>query len=1365
MEFGDIRVIPARGLFEKGDMKTPKLFSFDKYQQIYYPSSFLRFIEKSYKIDDVSYLNQIISNAIDKTDSISKEIRQILSLNGLYFPNELIFLDHFTILQQMHKYAKPESQPFTATELLSITNKQNFSFTSETVISDLENVSKEFQKDIIPVFYTPIGFIVLNRKEINLDDSLISIIISKTQAFFVTPTEISTKVPSDSFAEMRVGIPHFHLIKFVLIDGKYQPIIQDESFYNYIASSADIETRLDGLAFPFESIGTRSFPIIGLIGRYSQIKRHLQHFLLKVAVEDFNDTMPFVGIYISETSTQYIFLYLPDDLPPTHPAFEYVSAYAYSFMKRVCCKVFCLAEQQSITFQDNFIMNGLNSSKSNRIPAKFLGSGKSATILKTEMRLTVGNRGKDTLVFNGIDELMLWKDWISRLYSFRIFDKTVDKKDSIQIGTRQLTMLLRGNSHDSIASVVKLQSKLTELEENIVKAYAVKDPSLDSLTEQMMSNFSKSFTISSRLTQALTDIKKCKCKYCEMNVNQRPKLNAEGWNEMCSSCKLSHLKALNLQGGDHPTSFLEGQVEYAKKQENLAKSILQDFRSYYLEPSIKLFATWFFDFYGNLCLKNGNISDDLKTYLEKKFNKKFYDDIEYFEAIPTVFYENPSQISSSEIQEKFSSFYQESIIPEISKPKDITDKSFNDLCDKEYERVVNRGSPKDFAVEVNSVLSYPDGTFELEIEWVNNRQNETMTNDHFISEVVDASSFDSKLVSRPVYSTLITTLHSQPRTLNIVNAFKYNSSVLIVSIMGSSLWVNVVGSGYSGSYLGEPLIKEKIDDEKVFVDFATESKILIITFSSNAKKFVKSFYIDNNKAKLIAERPLHALLPISANFEPQIYGIAISPNGRTGVVCSDYQFNEHEYAIIKFDPTVLSAVEREDKLEQPFIPLFVSNENEVYYRCDKDLSSKPAGNVFSLPPEVSVEDRAVGITIWRGKPKVVVCTKNGEPIITGIQISDNTVTFNPSNVLDLCANSIDKFGLGETDRMTESKVYNKSVISVDTVFDLKSTTVSNYFDYGKSVAEKVFDDIGGEIITFAHQRPSGNDSIVDLNTDPPKGSHIRSFFPLLSRITGAPRFLVCRPNPPPTSTSAYPRSSFSSSLISHMRNSPSLSLVRELATRKVNSKTLNIVDCFCDSSSFASSISSHQFMTAPRGSVSFATTLIPTQYNRLNKVEKHIAFSTLHWCPHSDTVEAVAISLLHALLAGGCSILYTDREIETVLSVLESCRESFSIFSDLIKSDINQTSSLCIIYRSRDIESEKRCIDELIINNPGDSISSVISSSTLIPFQNGVIYNSRLVCDNIQFQETPIEESISKIILASSSYGSLIDNKQIFLSK
>lgn len=527
MEFGDIRVIPARGLFEKGDMKSPKVFSFDKYQQNYYPSSFLNFVEKSYKTDDLNYLSQIFPETVSDVSAVSSDICQILSLNGLYIKKDLIFLDHFAILQQIYQKAKPEGNPFTTTELISITNNQKFSFLSENIITELSQLSENFEKDIVPVFYTNFGFISLKQENTNLDNALFAVIISYSQAYFISPTEIMTKIPSDTFAEMRAGIPHFPLIKFILIDGKYQPIVQNESFYNYISSSSDIITRLDGMAFPFESIGTRSFPIIGLIGRYSQIKRYLQHFKLKVTVEDFSDTMPFIGIYVSDTTSQYMFLYLPDDLPPTHPSFKYVSSFSYSFMRRVCCKVFCLSEQNAINFDDNFMVNGLPSSKTSSNPAKIFGSGKTATILSTEMRLTIDFHGKDFIKFNGTEELLLWKKWLQRLYQFRIFDKNDEKSDSLKISVKHLIMLLRGDSTESISSVVS-ESKLSKTEEEIIEFFKKDDKqNLTKSIEKLMSKFSKLFTIASRLTQALCDVKKCHCKYCNIPLNQKPKYGTE----------------------------------------------------------------------------------------------------------------------------------------------------------------------------------------------------------------------------------------------------------------------------------------------------------------------------------------------------------------------------------------------------------------------------------------------------------------------------------------------------------------------------------------------------------------------------------------------------------------------------------------------------------------------------------------------------------------------------------------------------------------------------------------------------------------------------------------------------------------------
>lgn len=209
---------------------------------------------------------------------------------------------------------------------------------------------------------------------------------------------------------------------------------------------------------------------------------------------------------------------------------------------------------------------------------------------------------------------------------------------------------------------------------------------------------------------------------------------------MCASCQFSILK-VNDNDSNRPTKYLENQVNYAKKQEEIVKNLLKDFSGYYLENKKKVFVKWFYEYYTKICLER--ITDKTaKEYIEEKFQRKFDDEYDYFKILPEVFSDIPLPLSSIEISERFAEFYMAEIVPHLSeKTSNINPEIFAEKMKNEFERVVNFGTEKNYAIEIGAVSGLPDGTFIVNLEFVNDNKNETISQDFFLSEIVDEASY------------------------------------------------------------------------------------------------------------------------------------------------------------------------------------------------------------------------------------------------------------------------------------------------------------------------------------------------------------------------------------------------------------------------------------------------------------------------------------------------------------------------------------------------------------------------------------------------------------------------------------------------
>lgn len=1493
MEFGSINVVPERSCFAKSDIVDVKLRPFDHITQTRLTASFISYVENCYEIMDTQLLEKIVPEKFSNIyhqDEVIKEIVSFFKIYGIQIDSTPLPTDHFSAVQNSIYKNNDSNIVYTREDFIKDCENdedEEFNFTSKNINKYLNIISIRMQKPIIALYYTPIGFLRASSQILDSEticNSYFYIILG--QDLCITPEFIQFDLihpQENSYGERKAGLTFFQIIKFELINGIYQPIFEDHSFAHFTRNCTNLSTRTDSYLFPYESLVGRSTILIGLIGTYSTIVKFLSHNAIKVnLVGSFDDTYPFIGVYIPKTAYVYVFLYIPNDLPPNHPMYRDVTVYATSLMQRICTRTFFLSEDDSnFLINSDFHIGGLNKKYGNRI----LGSFDTSLILHCDQLNFIGKEGKNFIKFNSCDEFVLWKKYISRRFQINPISSAKVQNNSISFN--QLIQLISDNDYSSnklrIEKIIngKNNSKISEIDKLIKQSYLKfsKDKSKEnkedllSFCKQKMDELTQLFNQASLWMKASSFVLLNHCQFCDVPCDEKPDQDSPLWSSACFRCKLEQTQKFNktTRGSKRPTQFLEEKVEEIVQNEKDCEMFHSIFRDYLLNKKSydinnQSFTKWLYEYWTTESLNKGidkiktneniEINEDVKSQYKKcddfsllnfiiKLTGNQLEGIEYYSVLPSIFLQVPFEKDSDSIRDSYLSFYLDNIVPLLCEPPELSPYMFYERCKEEIESMAQTGFVDDSIVEILNVSSTKEegNSIEVEINWKEkNSERDKKSLSYTFYSISDISLLNPSFTSKPMNCTSIVSLYSQPLSLFIVNSFylsKFNRTI-IVSILGQSLWINVVKDGFNSSFLPEPIFSlevEKDSGQFSSCSFASLANLIVLFFKSKSGEFY--FYSiqisrDFNSSNVVAHRSFKQIAPLSSKklFSSKLYGFTVSNDASIGLFCSDYCYStvnddkeeNHEFALIRFDPWTLIANQREDSFDLPFNPIFINSSfsslsYDIIFHCENDNSSliPQKSRLFRAPLEGKRLDEVFGLVLWRGEPRIVKLNDMNEPVfeLPDSYRIETPLSFLPSDAITIVSDSIKKFGLSEIDRISANGHYPIDSVTVDSIIDIQNhkDLVDLYFQTGKETVSR-----GIELHLFAHQNPSvikssNNDScsLMDIDIKPKeRNDPKKSFFPFFHRITAAPRFLIKSPIHPIIRYShGCTTAILEESFIVHKSNFPPLPLIRELLQRgQVESKTFSVVNGSSSSTSASfnfnnefkcgltccsdgkdteilSAYSGIQFVNTPPGSVRLGSLIVPTEFNKLRKFDKFYLLNALSFAPF-DPNSAIhcALALLHSIYCSGAVTFVTRKSVDFVVKVFKMMRDSISTIENsaqhvnynfscsndddenLIFEPANFIVVVCDLGKQYEREAEKlkNEISSLIDGfGPGDICYDILSKEIVaIPIDLSSQEIARIIADSIVLPSVDLEESTRRILDFVASYGSFIDNTYLF---
>ena len=606
MEFGSINVVPERSCFVKSDIANIQLRSFDYVKQTKLTASFISYVQNCYEIIDEELLVKIVPEKfsdIYKQDDVIKEIVSFFKIYGIQIDSSPHPTDHFSAVQNSIYKNNNSNIVYSREDFINDCqdeDEEDLNFTSKNIFKYLNIISVQMQKPIIALYYTPIGFFKLSSQILDtetISNSYFFIILGQDVCFTPEFIQFNLIHPQESYGMRKAGLSFFPIIRFELINGFFQPIFSDHSFAHFTTNCTSFSTRTDSLSFPYDSISGRSTILVGLIGVYSTIVKYLSHEAVKInLVDSFDDTSPFIGMYISKTANVYIFLFIPNGLPPSHPLYRDVTIYATSLMQRICTRTFFLSEDGSndskLVVKSDFHIGNLSKLYGNRI----LGSFDSSLILHCDPANFVGSFGKDFIRFNSCDEFLLWKKYISR--RFQINPITSKKAQANSLSFNQLIQLIADHDYNSNKTRMEKiitgnkNGQLNEIDEQIKQSYSKysknqneeNKTNLLSICNQKMDQFTLLFNQASLWMKASSFVLSNRCQFCKVPCNEKPEQDSPLWSSTCFRCKLEKTKNFNesTRGSKRSTQFLEEKVEEIEQNEKECEIFHSIFRDYLL---------------------------------------------------------------------------------------------------------------------------------------------------------------------------------------------------------------------------------------------------------------------------------------------------------------------------------------------------------------------------------------------------------------------------------------------------------------------------------------------------------------------------------------------------------------------------------------------------------------------------------------------------------------------------------------------------------------------------------------------------------------------------------------------------------------
>ena len=1405
MEFGQIFVAPARGNFVKSDVDDVPMREFDYFEPTTMPPMFFSMVNQSFRLEDYPLLDAIIPTHSSNSSEIMKRVTTQLQLRGISFNTAPEFSDHFFVLQTLINEATGES--YTMSDFSNDFDSDFFSFASEKCLKYIRTFSEKNQKPIVLLFFTEIGFFRVHDDDIDFTEADFVVVISKEEAFIPLPGKIKVLTPQNFVGERRAGFTFFPVIRFETVGGKFYPEFVNSSIAHFVTNSTNVFTRLDQLGFPFEQVSGRSTRFFGLIGRYSTIKKHLSHPNVQVAVLDFHDSSPFIGVYLSKTAYIYVFLYLPDDQPPNNPLFIEVTQWASAFMHRVCARTLFLTEPDTFTIKETNVIGGLPPSTS----VRFCGSFGTSLVLHELFVNCMGSMGKDTIIFQNVDEIRMWRDYVCRRYQSSVVNGGTDAST---LTVNDAVVLMNENPQKALENVMTRITGLSKADHKVRLAYWRKthDPDNDKgrfeqACHEKMDYLTQLFNQAARWTNAAAFVAKNKCKFCDVPVEEKPGWDSEDWGCLCSKCQLEKMEEFNRHATcKKETQFLEDRVDEVKQNSEECEMLLEAFRSYFSvdgNPEFRDFAMWFFDYWIMYAFTNGK--DLIESTQEIEINKEklgeflpndpsfsmttFVSEVtgyplvggaEYYGLIPAIFTQIPCPMEADEIRQKYLSYYLDNVVPSLLKtPENV---KFQDIIASELHKMKNSGLVSSSVVDIGVITIHENRTIEMEVNWSEKNTKSGRSVTYTLYDIVDKSKDDISYVSKPAFCSRVAKLTVQPPEMFIVNAFHLDThQVLLVTVFGSSLWLNVIPEGYDKPFLPKPLLELTVgfDTGKATnAAFAPIANILVISVQQeDGNKTIYSISLNkrHDSASIIVSRPLKHLLPVSSKegFTSKCTGFCIRNTGQYGLLCASYCYSDgdEEYALIQFDPWTLLATGREDPFDSPFIPLFTNNMITILH-SDRETHLTPKNaQVFTAPLGRKRLDQVMGIVNWRGGPRLVKDLDGGRNIFLVTNAGEPSATsykFLPLDAAHIVASCANKYGFSEMDKVGNAR-YPEDAITVEAMFDLNDDAVNEYFEAGASYVSGDW-----KLVLIAHQTPCGDQILSQVEERPNASDPKSSMFPFFHRCAGGPRFLVNGPRPSAvTYNSEMLTSILEMSMLQRYIERPPLALLREAISKgDIMTKTISAVDIENgDGSPILSAFSGVQFVKGTPGSIRIGSVIVPTEFNKFKKFTSYFVLNALSYVPMDpNRASHCALSLLHAIACSGVVVICSSGGIGFIIRVFQLMKETIPTFMSCANFGIDFDSLRLVIVcdlGSDESAQKRRLVNDLALMSaglpPDDAFARIVHTKITLLSNTMPSYRVAAVVEGrVDHPEHPTEQATTTVCRVSAMYGSFIDNMNLF---
>jgi hypothetical protein len=1016
-----------------------------------FPPAFFRHLQSSFTFDESFIAQSLVSDTPPNQEVLTK----FLAALGL-FPNEasLKSQSHVSFLKSLFNGEIADE----VIEGVEGVNLNIFSFASPQFELICDFIHKQISllgsespiQSLVLLFFTPLGFakytspdiewtpgkfrvgIVLSQKEILPLDP------NSTQLYIRTPQRFTMKMDANRRPEV--------FCEFKVVAGHWQPFF-DSSILSLIPlflQRNGCSTR-DGNTLGLWQFAKYSTRVIGLIGRFSWIVKLFPEIgadlISRGVLTHLNPALFFVQFapqsgYLDGNS--YVILYIPGDFPPNHPQFEEVAQYAYTWMRRACsCALFVPDLEYPKNRQIGNIVHGIVSSTT-PITLQFYGSQK--TLLMTLQEGVTTN----SLVFDDIDDLFAWLDWLWPRYRADFSGLPGERSpegppfialDRITIGevrssrpkrqsrpkpdarTGRGTKVERdirterGTQAEKDPQTGLGKSTLSELFYGAQRQLSAEEQTAEAFSNPGVGSLPEAIAAAADLTTAAHNANPGNCVVCEdlreLSEEDLDRLRKEKSEaQLCGDCRVKRLES------SPKTDTTVHQLENSRKAQvsrTTRDQLDREMRSFITRGGF--FVAWFLEYWACYCLearwddlRQGNRMrlrnfDSVERTADHKIvkpreamtalnSRAFASDGEYLNFLAQIATMSPQQLNRETIGGQFRPVLLANNEKMLRNRAAIPRDTVFSKCQEALTEPVDRRN-KRIPLVFNSISAVQNQTVCVDIA-----PNHRFVTYIFHSMIIAS---DERLSAEPLYGEVIATLSNQPEDLLLVNAWCVPPGALVLTALGGRLRLSLLRNGFRGQYPTTSVYETKIKStDFTTAAFASLSNTLILTFDGTEGLVIALIEIalDFCKATELRRRPLSALLPLPITGPVTLGGLIVDDSATRGVLSANREGAPRQYVLVDFDPSTLALLPSSRPLvdiPNPIIPLhFLGNDGVITISPHADphgnhhiyyLSQQARAFAFRLNPFNASIRCKIGVAEAARQPVLIFSREDDGPYL------------------------------------------------------------------------------------------------------------------------------------------------------------------------------------------------------------------------------------------------------------------------------------------------------------------------------------------------------------------------------------------------